>query len=285
MKRVIVTSISLAMVLALLSTTALHASTINRFNGGPGTPVTLEMFGAVPGPSISPTGGNPGGYLVLTEAVNDQNNFATMDMSDAGTYAGSPFNFDFIIAPDATPSADGFSFSYANTANYGTTGGLGSAPFSPEGPAAPGILGFSFDTWSNQGDFDNPDVPTGSDYQEISVFYDGNLILRIDDTRLLTPPLVLDDGQWHTVNGYVDFAGATVDLNVDGKPVITDLAVPGLAPFESRIMMAARTGGENELAGFDNLNIGYIVPEPATGVLAWIGLGLLLSLRRRKSDR
>ena len=74
-----------------------------------------------------------------------------------------------------------------------------------------------------------------------------------------------------------------MDLNVDGKPVITDLAIPGLVPFESRIMFAARTGGENELAGIDNLNVGYIVPEPAAGVLALIGFGVfcLLGLRGR----
>lgn len=279
--RVATTTLSLTLVLAF-SMANLQASTVANFSAA-GTPVTLETFGAAGGASIEPGGGNPGAYLQLTAAINGQNNFATFDLSDAGSHATSTFNFDFIIAPDPGPSADGFSISYANTATYGTSGGVGSAPFTPEDPAAAGVLGFGFDTWSNQGAFDNPAVPTGSDYQDISVFYDGNLILRIDDTRLLTPPLELDDGAWHTVTGSVNFAGASVDLNVDGNPVITDLAVPGLAPFESRIMFAARTGGENELAGIDNLNVGYIVPEPTAGVLALIGFGVfcLLGLRGR----
>jgi hypothetical protein len=262
---------------------ALNASTLNNFDGGVGTPITLDTFGAAPGPSIEAAGGNPGGFLQVTAALNDQNNFATFDRSDAGTYATSTFNFDFILAPDQVPSADGMSFSYANTANYGTSGGLASAPFTPEDPAAAGVLGFGFDTWSNEGAFDTPGIGTGSDYSEISVFYDGALILRVDDTRTLTPPLTLDDGQWHTVTGNVDFAGGSVDLNVDGNPIITDLAVPGLVPFESRIMLAARTGGENELAGVDNVNVGWAIPEPTTGLLALLGLASLLLLRRRST--
>lgn len=280
--KVTTTTLSLTLVFAF-SMANVQASTVNNFEGGAGTPGTLETFGDPGGASIQPSGGNPGGYLQLTAAINGQNNFATKDLSDPGSFAASSFNFDFILAPDQVPSADGFSFSYADTSIYGTSGGIGSAPFTPEDPAASGILGFGFDTWSNEGAFDTPGIGTGSDYSEISVFYDGSLILRIDDTRLLTPPLQLDDGAWHTVTGHVDFAGASVDLNVDGNPVITDLAIPGLVPFESRVMFAARTGGENELAGIDNLNVGYIVPEPAAGVLALIGFGVfcLLGLRGR----
>jgi MYXO-CTERM domain-containing protein len=285
MKKFAVAFFSVTITLVLFSVGVLDASTINNFNGGFGTAVTLQRFGDPGGPSIETTGGNPGGVLQLTQAINGQNNFATFDRTDAGAQAASVFNFDFRIAPGTTPSADGISFSYANTANYGTTGGVGSAPFTPEDPSAVGILGFGFDTWANGAPYDDPAQGQQSNYQEISVFYNGSLIQRINDTRLLTPPLTLDDGNWHTVFGYVDFIGATVDLNVDGKPVITDLSVPGLAPFESRVMFAARTGGENEIALVDNLNVGYVIPEPAAGVLALLGFGLLLLLRRRSVNR
>ena len=54
-----------------------------------------------------------------------------------------PKNFDFKIEPpDPGVTADGFSFSYANTSVYGETGGVGFAPFTPENPAATGILEF-----------------------------------------------------------------------------------------------------------------------------------------------
>jgi hypothetical protein len=231
--------------------------------------------------------GLDGNFLLLTGPVNGQNNFATFDRSDAGTFATSDFRFDFLIAPDQTPSADGISFSYANTATYGTSGGIGAAAFTPEDPAAAGVLGFGFDTWSNQGAFDNPDVDTGSDYSEISLFYDGNLILRVDDTRLLDPSLTLDDGNaatgegLHVATGSVDFAGGTASLQVDGNPIFTDVEVPGLVPFESRIMFAARTGGENEFAAVDNVLVNF-TPEPATGLLALIGFALVLCRRRAR---
>jgi hypothetical protein len=271
-----------ALAVALTVVPQLPAATTASFEGGPDTPSALQAFGATPAPSIEPAGGNPGGFLQLTAALNSLNNYATFDRSDAGTYPLSTFSFDFIIAPDATPSADGFSFSYVDTANFGATGGLGAAALpAGEDPAAAGVLGFGFDTWSNQGTFDNPSVPTGSDYSEISVFYNGALVTRIDDTRLLATPLVLDDGNWHNVTGSVDFAGSAVSLAVDGNSIVSGLPVPGLTPFESRIMFAARTGGENELAGIDNLNVQY-VPEPVSSLLALMAIGALAQLRRRR---
>jgi len=257
-------------VLAAFSAAPLFAATVNDFEGG-GTPVSLEIFSGTttPGATIEPTGGNPGGFLQLTDAVNDQHTWATFDNTDAGTFPLSQFNFDFLIDPTATgPSADGFSFSYADTATFGTTGGIGAAPFTAEDPAASGILGFGFDTWSNEGTWDTPGIGTGSDYQEISVFWDGMLIERIDDTRLLGTPLVLDDATWHEVSGVVNFAAATVSLSVDGQAIFSGLSLPGLVPFESRIMFAARTGGENELVAIDNLLVDYlgsVVPGDANG--------------------
>jgi hypothetical protein len=46
-----------------------------------------------------------------------------------------------------------------------------------------------------------------------------------------------------------------VTLAVDGQPIFYNLAIPGLTPFESRIMLAARTGGENEKTDIDNLDV------------------------------
>lgn len=271
MRKVLTFSLSLS--LLVFSAASLRAATVADFDTGNDTPFTMEQFGDGPGPSIG-SGGPTGNFLLITEAVNSQNNFIAFDRSDAGAFDSSTFSFDFLIAPDATPSADGISFSYVDTATYGVSGGLGSAPFTPEDPAASGVLGFGFDTWSNEGAHDTPGIGTGSDYSEISVFYDGALVERVDDTRLLGTPLTLDDGAVHTASGSVDFAGGTVSLSVDGQSIFSGLSVPGLAPFESRIVFAGRTGGENELAAIDNLNVQF-VPEPGAGILALIGLGLM----------
>jgi hypothetical protein len=265
-----------------------RATVMAAFDGGADTPLTLETLGSSPGPTIEATGGNPGGFLQLTDAVNSQHNFASFDRTDAGSFSTSSFSFDFLVDIDQVPSADGFSFSYADTGTYGTSGGLGSAPFTAEDPAAAGVLGFGFDTWSNQGAYDDPNQPGGSDYDEVSVFWDGVLIARIDDTRLLAPSLTLDDGLWHTVTGLVNFDAATVTLSVDGNALFTDLAVPGLTPFESRILFAGRTGGENEFAGIDNLLVEFdtaaAAPVPATLWLLLLGSAGILLARHRRSQ-
>lgn len=244
---------------SLCITNNLVAETIAAFEGGADTPLTLETIGGLPGPKIVAAGGNPGGMLVLTEAINGQHNWATFDGSDPGRHSLSTFSFQFTMAPTSALSADGFSFSYADTAIFGTSGLIGEPPFTAEDPAATGILGIGFDTWNNTTfDFDDPSLPGGSNYHEVSIFYNGALVSRIDDTRLLPVPLTLDDGQWHQVNGSVNFADGAVNLAVDGSPIFNQLAIPGLVPFESRIMFAGRTGNVNQLTAIDNVRVQFV---------------------------
>jgi lectin family protein len=251
------------------------------FTGGGGdTPLSLSQYGLAPGPTIEATGGNPGGSLLVTvdTPAGGLQNGVAFDRTQIGTIPRTDFTFQFQIVAPRTSSADGFHFILLNTSNFGTTGpgaNLG------EDPALGGVLGFGFDTWSNQGAFDNPAVPTGSDYDEISLFYNGALIQRIDDTRLLPTPLTLDDGVFHTATGNFNFAGGTATLAVDGNPIFTNTAVPGLAPFESRVQFGGRTGGETENVSIDNVNVSY-VPEPTAAALG--GVGLALMLRRRRPD-
>lgn len=268
------------LIVALLATSAWGVTEATFENlGDNDTFVTLEMFGDAPGPDWSgpdATGGPglTGDFLLLSDALNSQNNWATFDLTDEGTFAAAVFSFDFLIDPTETgPSADGFSFSFMDTDFYGETDGLGGAPFAPEEPHADGVLGFAFDTWSNGADgWPDQDIETGTDYQEISVHYNATVVGRIEDTRALEPSLTLDDGNLeagsglHTVTGSVNFEGATVSLQVDGNPVFTDLEVEGLAPFQSRIAFAARTGGENAIHAIDNVRVEWgdasILPEP-----------------------
>src|SRR5262245_14275023 len=277
-----------AIIVALVIVPPLYAATTASFDGGADTPSTLQAFGFTAiAPTYQAAGGNPGGYLQLTDAVGGLHNWATFDRSDAGSYPLSTFSFDFRISAFlGGGTADGFSFSYAPTSVYGTAGGIGGAPFiGAENPAASGVLGFGFDTFSNAGQFpdgvfDNPSVPFGSDYQEISVFFNGGLVGRIDDTRLLASPFSLDDGVWHSVTGSVNFAAGLVSLSVDGQNIWNTIPIPGLVPFESRIMLAARTAGEAEIAGIDNINVQ--LPEPAGWVLALTAFGILVLPRRRR---
>jgi hypothetical protein len=222
-------SVLAALVAALLSTSAWGATkaTFEEL-GDNDTFVTLEMFGDAPGPDwagpdISGVPGMTGDFLMLSDAVGDQHNWATFELSeeDEGEHDAATFSFDFVMDATATPdqSADGFSFSFYNTENYGFVDGIGGAPHPAEDPSASGVLGFGFDTWNNETDEDVGAPAFGlepgaaltdeqrTDYHEMSVYYDGNRIARIDDTRQLDPPLTLDDGNLaagtgiHTVTG------------------------------------------------------------------------------------
>ncbi|MGI8603629.1 MAG: hypothetical protein ACR2OZ_11610 [Verrucomicrobiales bacterium] len=268
------------------SFSSLQAVTFSTFSGVGDTPVTLQTFGSPPGPSIDPNGGATGvgdAGLVVTPAVNGQNNYAVFDGTDTGTFTSSSFNFQFKVGLGTTPgTADGVSFAYLPTATYGTTGSLVGPVFgAAEDPAALGVLGIGLDTWSNQGAFDDPAQPTGSNYSEVSLFYDNVLISRVNDTRLLVGGFAIDNGDWHTASGVVDYLNDTVTMDIDGVVMFAAVPVPGLASVESRIAFAGRTGGENEVFNVDNVAVRWI-PEPGSAVLGLLGLGLIL---RRRSVR
>jgi hypothetical protein len=279
----------LPFILAVGVPTAGFAATIASYDGGADTPYSLEFYGDpnFGGPPIvDTTDGNPGGYLKLTSNVNSQNNWSMFDQTDPGTFPVASFSFDFRFDQLGANGADGISFNFFNTASFGTTGPIGSARFTPEDPNLLGVLGFGFDTWGNAQPIDYVDPNTqaefGSNYSEISLFYNGNPIMRIDDTRALpVGAFNLKDGAWHTASGVVNFQGGTVTLNVDTTPIFTNFPVSGLAPFSSRIGFAGRTGGANERSSIDNVNVQYgVIPEPAS--LSMAGLGGILLLRRRR---
>jgi len=265
-----------------------HATVMSDFDGVGDTAMTLEEFGTTGSLGIQTSGGNPDEYLRLTEdGIGSQQNFASFDMTDPGTFSTSAFSFDFRVTANTFASADGFSFVYADTGLYGTSGALGAAPYgAAEEPSAAGILGFSFDTWDN-----GPANDTGTSggngigtYSEISVFWDDALVGRVDETIPLG--LTMDDGVWHNVTGLVNFDLGTVSLSVDGIAMFTDLAVAGLAPFESRILLSARTGGAYQETAIDNVLVSVegptAVPEPATLWLLLLGATCILLQRGRR---
>lgn len=279
-----------SLVPALTFPVASFAATIASYEGGADSPYALEFFGdATQGgpPTVQTADGNPGGYLRLTNNVNGQNCWSTFDQTDPGTFPVANFRFDFRFDNLGAGGADGISFNFYNTNNFGTTGGVGFSRFTPEDPNLVGVLGFGFDTWGNAAPIDyvnettTPPTEFGSNYSEISLFYNGTPISRIDDTRTLSVGAFnLKDGAWHTASGVVNFSAGTVTLNVDATPIFTNQAVSGLVPFNSRVGFAGRTGGANERTSIDNVNVQYGIPEPASFSL--VGTGALLLLRRRR---
>ena len=176
--------VPLSVSIAVSLPAASFAATIASYEGGADSPYTLEFFGdATTGgpPTIETADGNPGGYLRLTNNVNGQNCWSTFDQTDLGTYPKATFSFDFRFDNLGAGGADGISFNFLNTATFGTTGGVSFSRFTPEDPLLVGVLGFGFDTWGNAQPIDYVDPNTaaefGSNYSEISLFYNGNPIM------------------------------------------------------------------------------------------------------------
>jgi hypothetical protein len=233
------------------------------------TPNTLTQAGDPPGPSID--GGT--GMITLTTASNGQNNQIAFDRSDAGTFASSNFSFTFQVTP-TTATADGFSVLYYPTSTGGITGAV--PAFTGEEPNVAGAIGFAFDTWNNA----EVGGISDSNLSQIALHWNGAVLTSVDDTRLLPTPFAIDDGNVHSVTGTLNFAGATLTLAVDGQAIFNNVAVPGLVPYESRIVMAGRTGGENQRVDIGGLNVAF-VPEPMSALLVGLG-GIGLVLRRRR---
>lgn len=273
-----------ALPLVLLSTASAGlAVTTAQFDGGADTPYTVGIFGPPPGPVIG-SGNGPDGsdaLQVTTDALGGQANTVAFDRTIVGAQPVVPFSFDFRLGPQAA-SADGFSFALLPTSTFGTSGTVGFAGLD-EDPDFAGQLAFGFDTWGNGGAFDGPIGAGGnSDYTDISLFWNGSLIAShgglggAPDPRLMG--LTIDDDLWHRVNGTVNFGAGTVSMTVDAFSIFNNVAVPGLAAYEYRLGIGARTGGEDENAFFDNIVVG--IPEPSVTGLAALGL-CLLGRRRR----
>ncbi len=269
--------------LLLLSTASMSfAATIAKFDGNASdTPYVLaklaEGAAASIGVGVGPDGTNS---LEITKSgINGQQNTAGFNRADVGAPNSFNFSFQFKAGPTAA-SADGFSVSFLPTTptasgGYGISGAI---PFLSEDPAAANVLAFGFDTWGNGAPNDGPNGPGGnSDYNDISLFWNGALVAAELDPR--AKGLTIDDNQWHTATGTIDMLGAKVSLKVDALNIFTNVAVPGLKPYEYRLGLGGRTGGENQNAWFDNINVG--IPEPASTGLAAMGL-CFLARRRRK---
>ena len=277
--------------LLLLSTaaTSFAAVTFGEFDGGPDTPWTPGVFGALPGPQADSGGGVNGSdaLKITTDGVNGQGNTVAWDRTIVGGQGRVPFTFAFKLGPGGSPndSADGFSFALLPTSSFGTTG---VANFSAldEDPDFAGTLAFGFDTWGNGAPFDGAfQNGNQSDYTDISLFWNGGLVASMGGAGGLPDPrtigLTIDDNAYHTASGEFNFANGTVTLMVDNFSIFNAVSVPGLpaAGYEWRLGIGARTGGQDENAWFDNIAVG--VPEPATSGFAALGL-CFLARRRRK---
>ncbi len=206
------------------------------------------------------TGGNPGGYLRLTDPVNGASAVVFFPDFEAGFVVGGfQFAMDARIGGGTGTPADGFSVSFARDTDpvlSATTNGAAQAAFAtgvPEEGTTTGIA-ICFDAYFSGGE----------DVIGFSVRVDGVVITQVSLPTLngaVDDPTSLQTGPAGGVAG-LGWARFEVDLQQDGTldvtwkgtPVIEDLPT-GYFPSKGRLVFAARTGGLNQAHHFDNLTL------------------------------
>ena len=236
-------------------------------------------------------GGDPGGYLKVTDAANgERSTIIFPDLTGDTPVTSLNIKADLRVGGGTDSPADGFSFNLARpddpVVTAGDGNGFAAAPAGeqnlPEEGTQTGI-GVGFDEWFS-GD---------GDVIGLSVRVDNELVSQVelptkngaldDITSLQTGPN--DDG----INN-LGWAPFEIDLNSAGQLKVSykgNLYVDeqlDVEPFAGRLVFAGRTGGANSAHHIDNLLL--CVPEPGSSLMVLTGMGILYArLRRREHSR
>jgi Domain of unknown function (DUF1929)/Calx-beta domain len=222
----------------------------------PGTPFTLATFGVPPGPACvaSPSGS----FLRLADTTLANVNSIAFDLSDAGAHDVVVADFDFRMTPQSVVSrADGFGFALASTALFGASGAIGGESEEADLDASLGV-GFDINQGAGEVSFDH-----------VSVHWNAVKLAEFDLAHTID-----------LANGYFNHAriiarpahnppDVTVILTPCGGPPVTVVdrfPVPGLAPYESRVHLMARSGGQSALHDLDNVRVQFV--DTLTSVLS-----------------
>jgi len=233
-------------------------------------------------------GGDPGGYLKVTDAANgERSTIIFPDLTGDTPVTSLNIKADLRVGGGTDSPADGFSFSLVRpddpVVTAGDGNGFAAAPAGeqnlPEEGTQTGIS-VGFDEWFS-GD---------GDVIGLSVRVDNELVSQVelptkngepnDLTSLQTGPNI--DGL-----NFLSWMPFEIDLNSAGNLKVSykgNLFVDeqlDVEPFAGRLVFAGRTGGANAAHHIDNIVV--TVPEPASAALALVALGGLFAMIRRRS--
>lgn len=244
----------LAMPALLLGATAspMAAATVQNFDD-PGSAHVLTQHAAPPPPTVT-AGGPTGNFLRLaTSATIPQNNSIAFVRTDPGAFCDVTAEFDLRMIP-VVGRADGMGFALLSTANWGTGGAVPpQAPwFVAEEPNFAGSVGVGFDLYQSNdvGDLNN---------NHVSIHFNGS---RLQDFNAGS----IDLGSGGFIHARIEIHAGDATPNVDviltppGGPavsVVTDFPVPGLKPYEGRVWIGGRSGGESAHHDLDNVQVTF----------------------------
>lgn len=100
------------------------------------------------------------------------------------------------------------------------------------------------------------------------------------DAFEVTPPVAINDGEWHRYEALLDFADGSADVTLDGVPVVTPGSglLSGYTPVINDVSLLALFPTFDK-GVFDDLLVETVVPEPGAA-LTCVAFGALAARRR-----
>jgi hypothetical protein len=220
----------------------------------------VEFFGTA---EYREDGGNPGGYLSVTDAFNDQRGAIVFpDLENGAALTAFSISADLRVGGGTSRPADGFSFNFARPDDPVLDDGedWASSPTNeanlPEEGTTTG-LAIGFDEWYSGGD-DVIGMSIRIDNELVDQFEFPVLNGEVDDTESLqTGPEAVPEEELDVLG----WARLTLDLSQDNHLVVTYKGVTvfdrdiDYSPSPGLLVFGGRTGNSNAYHHIDNISI------------------------------
>jgi hypothetical protein len=211
-------------------------------------------WGVLPPPQLvtAPSGN---GFIRLANDVRGSNNYLVFDRPGAGAFELVIIEARLRIAP-VVGQADGMSIAWLNTSQYGVSGNV-AAPLTAlaEEPAFLNSIGVGFDIYQN-----SDQLVHDPDNNHISLHFGNQTIVQQSVPTSGVGGINFANSEWFTARIIIEFDDTNPNVSVlvtpeNGTPltVLDHVNVAGLAPYEGRPLVAARSGGESALQDADNI--------------------------------
>lgn len=210
---------------------------------GQGSPFKLYKLGQGSAPAVKKQ------RLQLLSSEASQVNVLAFE-SVPGAYKSIKASFKLRLSP----GADGFSLVFLSTKAFGKDGAPKFAIW--EEPNLKGSFAIAFDIYCppSRDRFRGPGNIYNRPQREISLHFDG-----IERENRLSPVEYRNPYDDVEISALLKYAvgGSELTLKIGGKAVFDRHFIPGLLPYESRVLFGARTGGVTTSLALDEIKVDF----------------------------